>query len=40
MTDQNLKKFYVDKDKILNHLIPIEKGITDILKNLRYKKKS
>ena len=32
------EKVYVDKDKILNHLIPIEKGITVILKNLRYKK--
>ena len=32
------EKVYVDKDKILNHPIPIEKGITDILKSLRYKK--
>ena len=32
------EKVYVDKDKILNHLITIEKGITVILKNLRYKK--
>ena len=32
------RKTYIDHDKILNHLIHIEKSVTDVLKNLRAKR--
>ena len=32
-------KVYIDRDKILNHLIHMENRVTDVLKNLRDKKK-
>ena len=33
------QKVYIDHDKILNHLIHMENRLTDVLKNLRDKKK-
>ena len=37
MTAQSLRKF-IDHDKILNRLIHMENGVTDVLKNFRDKK--
>ena len=34
------RKVYIDHDKILNHFIHMENRLTDVLKNLRDKKKS
>ena len=34
------QKVYIDHDKILNHLIDMENRVTDILKNLRDKKRN
>ena len=33
-------KDYIDHDKILNHLIDMEKRVTDVLKNLRDKQRN
>ena len=33
-----INKVYMDHDRILNHLIHMEKRVTDVLKNLRDKK--
>ena len=34
------RKAYIDHDKILNHLIHMENRVTDVLKNLREKKRN
>ena len=31
-------KVYIDRDKILNHLIHMENRVTDVIKNIRDKK--
>ena len=33
-------KVYIDHDKILNHLIHMENRVTDVLRNLRDKKRN
>ena len=40
MTVQSLIKFNIDHDKILNHLIHMENRVTNVLKNLRDKKRN
>ena len=34
------QKVYIDHDKILNHLIHMENRVTDVLKNLRDKRRN